>query len=127
VALIRAQKALDKLEVPEEQKAGVSIVRRAIEEPARQIAENAGEEGSIVINRIREGKGNFGFNAQTGVYGDLLEQGVIDPAKVVRTALQNAGSVAGLMLTTECLIADRPKEQEQAQGAGMGDMGGMGM
>jgi chaperonin GroEL len=127
VALIRAQKALDKLEVPEEQKAGVSIIRRAIEEPARQIAQNAGEEGSIVINRIREGKGNFGYNAQTGVYGDLLEQGVIDPAKVVRSALENAASVAGLMLTTECLIADRPKDKGQAPSAGMGDMGGMGM
>jgi chaperonin GroEL len=116
VALIRAQKALDKLEVPEEQKVGVSIVRRAIEEPARQIVQNAGEEGSIVINKIREGKGNYGYNAQTGEYGDLLEQGVIDPAKVVRTALQNAASVAALMLTTEALVAEKPKEKEAAGG-----------
>jgi chaperonin GroEL len=120
VALIRAQKALDKLEVPEEQKAGVSIVRRAIEEPARQIVQNAGEEGSIVINKIREGKGNFGYNAQTGEYGDLLEQGVIDPAKVVRTALQNAASVAGLMLTTEALVAEKPKEKEAGGGGHAG-------
>jgi len=120
VALIRAQKALDKLEVPEEQKAGVSIVRRAVEEPARQIAENAGEEGSIVINKIREGKGSFGYNAQTNEYGDLLEQGVIDPAKVVRTALQNAASVAGLMLTTEALVAEKPKEKESGAGGHAG-------
>jgi len=120
VALIRAQKALDKLEVPEEQKAGVSIVRRAVEEPARQIAENAGEEGSIVINKIREGKGSFGYNAQTNEYGDLLEQGVIDPAKVVRTALQNAASVAGLMLTTEALVAEKPKEKEAGAGGHAG-------
>jgi chaperonin GroEL len=120
VALIRAQKALDKLEVPEEQKAGVSIVRRAIEEPARQIVQNAGEEGSIVINKIREGKGNYGYNAQTGEYGDLLEQGVIDPAKVVRTALQNAASVAGLMLTTEALVAEKPKEKEAGGGGHAG-------
>jgi chaperonin GroEL len=120
VALIRAQKALDKLEVPEEQKAGVSIVRRAIEEPARQIVQNAGEEGSIVINKIREGKGNYGYNAQTNEYGDLLEQGVIDPAKVVRSALQNAASVAGLMLTTEALVAEKPKEKEAGGGGHAG-------
>jgi chaperonin GroEL len=120
VALIRAQKALDKLEVPEEQKAGVSIIRRAIEEPARQIVQNAGEEGSIVINKIREGKGNYGYNAQTGEYGDMLEQGVIDPAKVVRTALQNAASVAGLMLTTEALVAEKPKEKEAGAGGHAG-------
>ena len=116
VALIRAQKALDKLEVPDEQKFGVTIIRRAIEEPARQIVQNAGEEGSIVINKIREGKGNYGYNAATGEYGDLLDQGVIDPVKVVRSALQNAASVAGLMLTTEALVAEKPKEKEPAGG-----------
>ncbi len=115
VAFIRAQKALDKLEVGEEQKFGVAIIRRAIEEPLRQIAENAGEEGSIVVNKVREGKGSYGYNAATGEYGDLLEQGVIDPVKVVRTALQNAASVAGLMLTTEALIAERPKAKGAAQ------------
>jgi chaperonin GroEL len=115
VAFIRAQKALDKLDVNDDQKAGVAIIRRAIEEPLRQIAENAGEEGSIVVNRVREGKGTFGYNAATGEYGDLMEQGVIDPVKVVRTALQNAASVAGLMLTTEALVAERPKTKSPAQ------------
>jgi len=116
VALIRAQKALEKLDVPEEQKFGISIIRRAIEEPIRQIVQNAGEEGSIVINKVREGKGNFGYNAQTNQYGDLLEQGVIDPVKVVRSALQNAASVAGLMLTTEALVAEKPKDKEAPAG-----------
>ena len=121
VALIRAQKALDKLEVSDEQKFGVAIIRRAIEEPLRQIVQNAGEEGSIVVNKVREGKGSFGYNAATGEYGDLLEQGVIDPAKVVRTALQNAASVAGLMLTTEALIAERKTEKAPAAPGGHGD------
>jgi chaperonin GroEL len=124
VAFIRAQKALDNLEVPDEQKFGLTIVRRAIEEPLRQIAENAGVEGSIVINKVREGKGNYGFNAATGEYGDLLEQGVIDPVKVVRTALENAASVAGLMLTTEALIAERP--QPKNSGGGQASHGGPG-
>jgi len=123
VALIRAQKALDGLEVPEEQKFGLLIIRRAIEEPLRQIAENAGVEGSIVINKIREGKGSYGYNAATGEYGDLLEQGVIDPVKVVRTALENAASVAGLMLTTEALIAERPQSKRGAAQASHGDAG----
>ncbi len=118
VALIRAQKVLEKLEVPEEQKFGVAIIRRAIEEPMRQIVQNAGEEGSIVINKVREGKGNYGYNAQTNTYGDLLDQGVIDPVKVVRSALQNAASVAGLMLTTEALVAEKPKEKEAPAGGG---------
>jgi chaperonin GroEL len=107
VALIRAQTALDTLVLPGEQRFGLQIVRRAIEEPLRQIAENAGVEGSIVVNRVREGKDDFGYNAATGEYGNLLGMGVIDPVKVVRTALQNAGSVAGLMLTTECLVAEQ--------------------
>ncbi|HKQ69780.1 MAG TPA: chaperonin GroEL [Polyangiaceae bacterium] len=124
VALIRAQKSLDKLEVSDDQKFGVSIIRRAIEEPLRQIVQNAGEEGSIVVNKVREGKGAFGYNAATGEYGDLLEQGVIDPAKVVRTALQNAASVAGLMLTTEALVAERPSPKDAApQGGGHGGHG----
>jgi len=122
VALIRAQKALDKLEVSDEQKVGVAIIRRAIEEPLRQIAANAGEEGSIVVNKVREGKGSYGYNAATGEYGDLLEQGVIDPVKVVRTALENAASVAGLMLTTEALVAEKPRGKTGAQGhASAGD------
>ena len=109
VALIRAQPALDALDLPTDQRVGVQIIRRAIEEPLRQIAENAGLEGSIVVNKVREGKNDFGYNAATGEYGNLIAMGVIDPAKVVRTALENAASVAGLMLTTECLIAERGK------------------
>jgi chaperonin GroEL len=117
VALIRAQSSLESLKVNDEQRFGINIVRRAIEEPLRQIAGNAGEEGSIVVQKVREGKGSFGYNAATGEYGDLLAQGVIDPVKVVRSALQNAASVASLMLTTEALIAERPKD-EKAAGAG---------
>ena len=120
VALIRAQKALEKLEVSEDQEFGVRIIRRAIEEPLRQISANAGEEGSIVVQKVRDGKGSFGYNAATGEYGDLLEMGVIDPAKVVRSALQNAASVASLMLTTEALIAERPKDDKAAAGAHAG-------
>jgi chaperonin GroEL len=106
VALIRAQTALDALQLDGAQRFGVSIIRRALEEPMRQIAENAGVEGSIVVNRVKEGKDDFGYNAATGEYGKLLEMGVIDAVKVVRTALENAASVAGLMLTTECSIAE---------------------
>ncbi len=118
VALLRGQAALDGLKVPDEQRFGVQIIRRALEEPLRMIAQNAGLEGSIVVNKVREGKGDFGYNAATDTYGELLAQGVIDPVKVVRTALQNAGSVAGLMLTTECLVAERPKNDEKNAGGG---------
>jgi chaperonin GroEL len=120
VALLRAQKVLDTLQVTEDQKSGVLIIRRSIEEPLRQIVANAGEEGSIVVQKVREGSGNFGFNAATGQYGDLVAQGVIDPVKVVRSALQNAASVAGLMLTTECLVAEKPKEDKPAAGGHAG-------
>jgi chaperonin GroEL len=116
VALLRAQKALDKVECSDEQKIGVNIVRRALEEPIRQIAANAGEEGSIIVQKVREGKKDFGYNAATGEFGALLEAGVIDPAKVVRTALQNAASVAGLMLTTEAMVAELPKDEKPAGG-----------
>ncbi|MGO9712908.1 MAG: chaperonin GroEL [Polyangiaceae bacterium] len=118
VALIRAQTSLDSLKVSEDQKFGVSIIRRAIEEPLRQIVQNAGLEGSIVVNKVREGKDDFGYNAATDQYGQLLSQGVIDPVKVVRSALQNAASVASLMLTTECLVAERPKDEKAAGGGG---------
>jgi chaperonin GroEL len=120
VALIRAQHSLDALKVTDEQKFGVSIIRRAIEEPLRQIVQNAGLEGSIVVNKVKEGKDDFGYNAATDQYGQLLSQGVIDPVKVVRTALQNAASVASLMLTTECLVAERPKEEKAAGGGHAG-------
>jgi chaperonin GroEL len=116
VALLRTQKLLDKLEVPDAQKFGVSIIRRAVEEPLRQIVGNAGEEGSIVVQKVRDGKGSFGFNAQTSEYTDLVADGVIDPTKVVRSALQNAASVAGLMLTTEALVAEKPKEEKAGAG-----------
>jgi chaperonin GroEL len=110
-----------------DQDAGIKIVLRALEEPLRQIVANAGEEPSVVLNKILEGKGNFGFNAQTAEYGDLVEMGVLDPTKVARTALQNASSVASLMLTTEAMVAEAPKEEKAMPGGGgMGGMGGMG-
>jgi chaperonin GroEL len=118
VALIRAQGALAGVKVNDEQKAGVRIIERALEEPLRQIVGNAGEEGSIVVQKIKEGKGNFGFNAATGQYGDLVADGVIDPVKVVRSALQNAASVASLMLTTEAMVAEKPKEEKAPAGGG---------
>lgn len=131
VALIRAQKSLNNLKGDNaDQDMGISIIRRAIEEPLRTIVNNAGFEASIIVNKVAEGKDNFGFNAATGEYGDLVELGIIDPTKVTRTALQNAASVAGLMLTTECMIADLPKKDGGMPGAdmaGMGGMGGMGM
>ncbi len=124
VALLRAQPSLDGLAegLPADQRPGVAIVRRAIEEPLRQISENAGVEGSIVLNKVKAGKGAFGFNAATETYEDLIEAGVIDPTKVVRSALQNAASVAGLLLTTEALIAEKPDEP-QAASAEESDMG----
>jgi len=129
VAYIRSLSSLDNVETLNADEAiGVSIIRRALEEPMRQITANAGLEGSIVVQRVKEGKGNFGFNAQTEEYGNLIEQGVIDPTKVTRSALENAASVAGLLLTTESVIADQPeKELPMPAGApGMGGMGGMG-
>jgi chaperonin GroEL len=116
VALIRAQSSLDSLKLSDEQMFGVKIIRRSIEEPLRQIVSNAGLEGSIVVNKVKEGKDDFGYNAASDQYGNLLGMGVIDPVKVVRTALQNAASVASLMLTTECLVAERPKEEKAAGG-----------
>ena len=111
VALIRAQQSLEDLAVPEEQRFGVQVVRRAIEEPLRQIVQNAGLEGAVIVDKVKEGKDDFGYNAATDQYGNLIAMGVIDPVKVVRTALQNAASVAGLMLTTECLVAQRPSSE----------------
>jgi chaperonin GroEL len=126
VALIRAQSALASLKLNDEQMAGVRILQRSIEEPLRQIVGNAGEEGSIVVQKVKEGKGSFGFNAATGKYGDLIADGVIDPVKVVRSALQNAASVAGLMLTTEALVAEKPKEDKAPAGGGGHAHGGGG-
>ncbi len=126
VALIRTQKDLDKLELEGEQAAGVNIVRAAIEAPLRFIAENAGVEGSIVVDKVKHLKGAHGFNARTEEYEDLLKAGVIDPTKVVRCALQNAASVSGLLLTTEAMVAEVPDENAGGGGGGMpGGMGGM--
>ncbi|MBL9038300.1 MAG: chaperonin GroEL [Archangium sp.] len=132
VAFIRCLKALDGLKVNAEEKFGVDIIRRSLEEPLRQIAGNGGLEGSVIVNKVKEGTGSFGFNAATGAFEDLLAAGVIDPAKVSRCALQNAASVSSLMLTTEAMIADRPKDDDKMPaggggGGGMGGMGGMGM
>ncbi len=119
VALIRGLKALEGLKgATTEQQAGIDIIRRAAEEPLRMIAQNAGHEASVVVDKVANGKGAFGFNAATEAYGDLVKDGVIDPTKVVRTALQNAASVSGLLLTTHAMIADRPKDDEPAGGGG---------
>ena len=127
VALLRALSVLEKVKLVGDQQFGVNIIRRAIEEPLRQIVGNAGLDASIVLAKVREGTGNFGFNAQSEQYGDLLAMGVIDPTKVVRTALQNAASVASLLLTTDCMVAERPKKDSSAgMGAGAGGMGGHG-
>ena len=128
VALLRARSSLDNVAVANaDQKAGVQIVLRAIEAPLRQIVANAGDEPSVVVNKVLEGKGNFGFNAGTGEYGDMIEMGVLDPAKVTRSALQHAASIAGLMLTTECMIAEIPEDKPAMPDmGGMGGMGGIG-
>jgi chaperonin GroEL len=130
VALVRVLKSLDKLETKnEDQAVGVKILARAIEEPLRQIVENAGEDAAVILNRVKEGKGSFGYNAATGEFGDLIDQGILDPTKVTRLALQNAASVSGLLLTTEVMIAEAPKDEEHSHGGGMppGGMGGMDM
>ena len=126
VALLRAKAAVGKLKGDNhDQDAGITIVLRAMEAPLRAITHNAGDEPSVVVNKVLEGKGSFGYNAATGEFGDMLEMGVVDPTKVTRTALQNAASVAGLMLTTACMVAELPEDKPAAP-AGMGDMGGMG-
>jgi len=132
VALVRAGNVLDTFKTDAEdhdEQIGVTIVRRALEEPLRQIAQNAGQEGAVVVGKVREGEGHYGFNASSEKYEDLVAAGVIDPAKVTRTALQNAASIAGLMLTTEAMIADVPDDKGGDHGMGGmgGGMGGMGM
>ena len=128
MALIRSLSSLENLKFDDDRQYGVNIIRRAVEEPLRQISANAGVDGSIVVEKVKNGKGAFGFNAATEEYEDLVKAGVIDPTKVVRAALQNAASVASLMLTTEALIAERPKKKAPAAGAGGGghSHGGMG-
>jgi chaperonin GroEL len=128
VAFIRVRQQIQSLKCANaDQDAGVKIVMRALEEPLRQIVANAGAEPSVVLNKIVEGKGNFGYNAATDQYGDLVEMGVLDPTKVARCALQNAASVAALILTTDAMIAEFPKEEDHRHAPDMGGMGGMGM
>jgi chaperonin GroEL len=135
VALLRSEKTLDKLDLSGDEALGAKIVRNVLNAPLREIAENAGQDGAVVVNRVRQMKGKAdGYDADKDEYCDLVEAGVIDPAKVVRTALQNAASVASLLLTTSCLVTEIPKEEEPAgppggpggMGGGMGGMGGMG-
>jgi chaperonin GroEL len=110
VALIRALSALDRLRASEDEKVGIGIIRKALEDPCRWIASNAGWEGSVVVDKIKNNKGSFGFNAASEEFEDLMKAGIMDPTKVVRSALQNAASVAGLLLTTECIVADKQEE-----------------
>jgi chaperonin GroEL len=130
VALIRVQKAIEKLTgANDDQTVGIRILSRAIEEPLRQIVTNAGEDGAVVLAKVREGKGSHGYNAATGEYGDMIDMGILDPTKVTRLALQNAASVAGLLLTTEVMVAEAPKKEHEhaPMPGGMGGMGDMGM
>jgi chaperonin GroEL len=125
VALLRCVGALDKMKIEGDQAIGAGIVRRALEEPLRQIAQNAGREGAVVVDAVRKLKGNNGFNADTDEYGDMVAFGIVDPTKVTRTALQHAASIAGLMITTECLITDIKEENAAPPMPGGGGMGGM--
>ncbi len=130
VALVRCIPAVEKIKVPAAEQFGVDIIRRALEEPSRWIAQNGGYEGAVIVDEIKKSKGAYGFNAETGKFEDLLQAGIIDPTKVTRSALQNAASVASLLLTTEAMIAEKPEEKEKgssmpAGGGGMGGMGGM--
>ena len=127
VALIRALKAVDKIKGDNhDQDIGIAIARRAMEDPLRQIVTNAGEEASVVMAKVAAGKGNFGYNAANGEYGDMVEMGILDPTKVTRSALQNAASIAGLLITTECMVAELPREEAAGGAPDMGGMGGMG-
>ncbi|HLO77798.1 MAG TPA: TCP-1/cpn60 chaperonin family protein, partial [Magnetospirillum sp.] len=128
VALLRARQAAGTIKGDNhDQEAGIKIVLRAIEQPLREIVANAGDEPSVVVNAVLNGKGNYGYNAANGTYGDMIDMGILDPTKVTRTALQNASSVAGLMLTTACMVAELPEDKPAAgMGGDMGGMGGMG-
>jgi chaperonin GroEL len=127
VALIRALSAIGNLKgINEDQNVGIALALRAMESPLREIVTNCGEEPSVVLNNVKQGTGNYGYNAATGEYGDMVEMGILDPTKVTRTALQNASSIAGLMITTECMVAESPKKDEPAMQGGGGGMGGMG-
>ena len=128
VALVRALTAIKGLKgINEDQNHGIEIALRSMEAPLREIVTNAGEEPSVILNKVKEGTGNFGYNAATGEFVDMVESGILDPTKVTRTALQNAASIAGLMITTEAMVAEAPKKDEPAMpgAGGMGGMGGM--
>src|SRR6185369_4342161 len=127
VAFLRAKQAIGTVKGDNtDQEAGIKLIMRAIEEPIRIIVQNAGDEPSVVVAAVLAGKGNYGFNAQNGQYGDMIEMGILDPTKVTRTALQNAASVASLMLTTEAMVFEAAKEETAGAGGGMGGMGRMG-
>jgi chaperonin GroEL len=128
LALLRAKQAVGNSLKGDnaDQDAGIKLVLRAIEAPLREIVYNAGGEASVVVNAVLAGTGNYGFNAANDTYGDMIEMGILDPTKVTRTALQNAASVSSLMLTTECMVAESPKDEAPAGGGMGGDMGGMG-
>ncbi|MDD4019103.1 MAG: TCP-1/cpn60 chaperonin family protein, partial [Kiritimatiellae bacterium] len=126
VALIRCQKALDNMEVCGDEKVGVAIIRKSLEAPLRQLVENAGLEAALIVENVKNGKGSYGYNVATGQYTDLVKDGVLDPAKVTRSALQNAASIAGLLLITECMVTEIPEKKEAPMGGNPG-MGGMDM
>jgi chaperonin GroEL len=127
VALVRALQAITVKGDNHDQDVGIDIARRSMEEPLRQIVANAGEEASVILSKVKEGSGDYGYNAATGEFGSMVEMGILDPTKVSRSALQNAASVAGLLITTEAMVAELPKDEHPGPaGGGMGDMGGMG-
>lgn len=127
-ALLRAQSVIDTLKLEGDERFGAAIVRRALEEPVRVIAQNAGFEGSVIIDKVRNAEQHIGFDAKSGQLVDMVQEGIVDPAKVTRTALQNAASIAGLMITTETIISDLPEDKKEVapMNPGMGGMGGMG-
>ena len=125
--MIRARSALDKLQGDNpDQDQGIQIAKQAMQEPLRQIVTNAGEEGSVILAKVADGKDSFGYNASTSEFGDMLKMGILDPTKVTRTALQNASSIAGLMITTECMVTELASDEPASAAPAMPDMGGMG-
>ena len=125
-ALVRCASAIDGVSVDNpDQETGIRIIKRAVEEPLRQIVANAGDEASVVLNNVAENDGNYGYNASTGEYGDMMSMGILDPTKVTRVALQNAASIAGLMITTEAMVTELPEDKPPMPMPGGGDMGGM--
>jgi chaperonin GroEL len=126
VAFLRAQKVLDDLKLEGDEKTGLEIVRRVLESPLRQLADNAGQEGALIVQEVKKRSGNEGYNVATNEYTDLVKAGVVDPTKVTRYALQNASSISGLLLTTEALVTELPEKEKPAPAGGPGGMGGMG-